>query len=79
MESYTNSQIAKYIRQQDWSGIHPSPTECSRHWSGKTLEEGYDLFKASRDSMFRAEKAAIQSRTCAMSDRGAAAYANNWN
>ena len=60
MESYTNSQIAKYIRQQDWDGKYPSIEECKEHWNDVTLEEGYDSFRKSRYDTAMSEVAIIK-------------------
>ena len=79
MKQPTNNEIEKFVRNQGWTCIIPSDNECNKHWKGVSLEDGYKAFKVSRDNMFSAENAAFQSRTCAMSSRGANAYANNWN
>ena len=49
MKNYTNSEIASYIRNRGWTGKYPSIEECNTCWSDVSLEEGYVLFKASRN------------------------------
>jgi len=79
MKSFTNEEIYAYIKKEGWNGSYPMFNEFKEHWKGKTLEEGYTSFKASRDSMFNSIKSEFQSSHSAMSKRGADAYANNWN
>ena len=77
-------EINDYLRKVGWTGSDLSnyhseyEHECWNDYSSN--EEAYNkFFLKHREDLAGIEKAVFQSRTCAMSDRGAAAYAANWN
>ena len=78
------NETNEYLQSVGWDGLgldaYHSEYEHKRWNEYKTDEEAYNkFFLKCRESLFGIEKSEFHNRTCAMSDRGAAAYAANWN
>ena len=76
----TKNEINSYLHSKNWTGYGILNQYERNGWNAcESDKEAYEWFLKKRDADFGIERAVFQSSHSAMSARGAAAYANNWN